>query len=78
MNGSCPSPVVTALLGVLTAAGAVVMCAGIGLALYANSPRNRNGDDLADIGVAEGIVVAIAGGLLTLGFVVELVVRRRR
>lgn len=66
------------LLGLFAAAGFVVMLGGIALAVYANSPRNRRGNELADIGVAMGVAVAVAAGLVMIGCVVALLVRSRR
>ena len=58
------SPVVTALLLALAAAGLALLVAGAAAATYANSPANRAGNSFAAIGVVVG------GGIAGLGVVI--------
>jgi uncharacterized membrane protein YhaH (DUF805 family) len=68
-------PFVTALLVTLTAAGLVLMAGAAGVAVYANSPANRQDNPFADIGVVAGVVIATFGTLVAFVCALALVVR---
>ena len=72
------SPVVTGLLVVILLAGLVGLAAGLGIAWYANSPADRQGNSWADLGVAFGGAIAVVGAIAALTGAVALLVRSRR
>jgi hypothetical protein len=63
------------LLVTLTAAALVLMAGAAAVAVYANSPANRQDNPFADIGVVAGIVIAALGTLVAFICATALVVR---
>jgi hypothetical protein len=63
-----------AVLVILGYLALLVVALGIDVAIYANSPANRTGNALADIGVLCGVIIAIGAGIVTLAFWVAAVV----
>lgn len=72
-----PNPFVTLLLFLLLAASLATAVAGIGIAVVANSPDNRRGNPLAQVGVVAGVLVLVVGALVALLIVLALLVRSR-
>jgi hypothetical protein len=78
MSPKRASPVVTALLVLLTVAGLVALILGCIYAAYANSATNRQGNDLAGIAVGLGLELAGFGAIVASVGIIVLISRSRR
>jgi uncharacterized membrane protein YedE/YeeE len=68
------------VIGVFSVLGTVALIAGIiGFLVmaYANSPANRQGNELADIGVLYGGIVGVAGVLIAGAFFITVAIQYR-
>jgi len=73
--GYRPSSLVTALLGLAAAAALTVCLLSVASAVHSSSPGYQRSNDMAELGVFFGIVMAILSGAVTLWITPILVVR---